>query len=158
MNRKKPTPSIWGGLWVIPMPRFAILEHDWPGTHLDFLLECDGVLKAWRFPSDTIPSIPTAATSNVDHRSHYLDYEGPVPGDRGSVTRRDGGELEWLECRPEAMRFRLGGTIWHGEFELIRIDETTWQLTARNRGSSRKSSTDPLPSSAIPVSCPVAIG
>src|SRR5437868_1093145 len=30
------------------MPRFVVLEHDWPSLHWDFLLEAGEVLLAWR--------------------------------------------------------------------------------------------------------------
>ena len=31
-----------------------------------------------------------------DHRAIYLDYEGPISNDRGSVERVDKGSLEWI--------------------------------------------------------------
>lgn len=38
------------------------------------------------------------------HRPHYLTYEGPVGGDRGSVVRLWRGEARWLERSDESMR------------------------------------------------------
>lgn len=71
------------------MPRFAILAHDWPAPHFDLLLEAGGVLKAWRLAGE--PTGPVAAAANFDHRLIYLDYEGKLSGDRGTVTRWDAG-------------------------------------------------------------------
>lgn len=74
------------------MPRFVILSHDWPTPHFDLLLEADGVLKAWRLLAE--PLGPVAAEPNFDHRLLYLDYEGPVSGNRGTVTRWDTGMFD----------------------------------------------------------------
>ncbi|QEL14905.1 DNA polymerase ligase N-terminal domain-containing protein [Limnoglobus roseus] len=79
------------------MPRFAILEHDWPTRHWDLLLEDGDVLKAWRLLAEPVPGSSVAAEPNFDHRRLYLDYEGPLSGDRGSVMRWDWGEFEWRE-------------------------------------------------------------
>lgn len=71
------------------MPRFVVLSHDWPTPHFDLLLEAGGVLKAWRLFAE--PLGPVAAEPNFDHRLLYLEYEGPLSGDRGRVRRWDSG-------------------------------------------------------------------
>lgn len=76
------------------MPRFAILAHDWPTLHWDLLLEAGPVLKAWRLLAEPLPGASVAAQPNYDHRLLYLDYEGPLSGDRGRVTRWDAGTYE----------------------------------------------------------------
>ncbi|MCZ2343654.1 MAG: hypothetical protein LC104_17950 [Bacteroidales bacterium] len=76
------------------MPRFVILEHDWPERHWDLLLEVDTILKAWRLREEPQCGRRIPAEPNHDHRRLYLDYEGPISGDRGSVTRWDTGEYE----------------------------------------------------------------
>jgi hypothetical protein len=84
------------------MPRFVILEHDYPELHWDFMLESltpDGgsALKTWRLAKapassgERITAVPLA-----DHRLFYLDYEGLVGRNRGKVTRWDRGDYEWL--------------------------------------------------------------
>ncbi len=81
------------------MPRFVILQHDWPLLHWDLLLEAGPVLRAWRLLA--IPALGTDIPTepNADHRSAYLDYEGPVSGGRGAVLRWDFGHFKWLvEC------------------------------------------------------------
>ena len=67
------------------MPRFVILSHDWPTPHWDFLLESGPVLRAWRLLEEPAPNRDVPAEANFDHRLLYLDYEGPLSGDRGSV-------------------------------------------------------------------------
>ncbi len=78
---------------MIPaMPRYVILRHDWPAPHLDLLVEAGEVLKAWRLPPEPPPGEWVPAAPNADHRRLYLEYEGPVAGDRGSVVRWLAGE------------------------------------------------------------------
>ena len=74
---------------------FAILEHDFPTLHWDCLLEDGDVLLTWRLSSPPESAAVLDALKTFDHRRLYLDYEGPVSGDRGRVTRWDGGTFEW---------------------------------------------------------------
>jgi hypothetical protein len=69
------------------MPRFAILEHDSPAVHWDFMLESRGALRTWRMAPLASLSGETACESIADHRLAYLEYEGPVSNDRGNVRR-----------------------------------------------------------------------
>jgi hypothetical protein len=100
------------------MPRFVILAHDWPAPHFDLLLEVGDVLKAWRLAGE--PGVkPVAAEPNFDHRPFYLDYEGPVSGGRGSVTRWDSGSYEG-ELGPDGGTVKLNGTRLRGPATLSR--------------------------------------
>lgn len=76
------------------MPRFAILEHDWPTRHWDLLLEHGTILKSWRLLTEPHPGQFVVAEPIADHRLLYLDYEGEVSGDRGTVTQWDTGVYE----------------------------------------------------------------
>ena len=76
------------------MPRFAILEHDWPTRHWDLLLEHGAVAKTWRLLAEPHAGQFVPAVPNADHRLMYLDYEGDVSGDRGTVTQWDTGVYE----------------------------------------------------------------
>jgi hypothetical protein len=94
------------------MPRFVLLYHDCPPTyertsHWDFMLEAGDVLRTWaleRLPRDwpavwsrtaaVYPLCPLLAEGNTvpatklnDHRRDYLDLEGPITGNRGTVVR-----------------------------------------------------------------------
>lgn len=91
------------------MPRFVILEHDWPERHWDFLLEAGGVLRAWRLLAEPGPGRTVPAEANFDHRMIYLDYEGPLTGDRGSVTRWDSGTFEWIVDEANRVEVELSG-------------------------------------------------
>lgn len=118
------------------VPRFVVLEHDWPHLHLDLLLERDGILRAWRLPPAFTGSEPVEAVRNDDHRLLYLDYEGPVSGDRGSVRRWDGGGLRWLPTSPGRLRFRLTGERLSATFELVWRDGDRWQLVPASHRSA----------------------
>ena len=67
--------------------RFVILEHDHPFLHWDLLMQHGEVLKAWRLLDRVTPKKWIPAQTLPDHRLLYLDYEGPVSNDRGSVHR-----------------------------------------------------------------------
>lgn len=109
------------------MPRFVVLDHDWPHPHRDLLLERDGVLKAWRLPAAFDLTSPVPAELNFDHRLIYLDYEGPVSGGRGEVRRWDAGELVWEEFTEQEIRVRLSGIRLWGCFRLVKAGDG-WML------------------------------
>jgi DNA polymerase Ligase (LigD) len=79
------------------VPRFVVLEHDWPEPHLDLFLEAGDLLLAWRLPADYSLETASIIWPNTPHRRHYLDYEGVVSGGRGRVIRWDSGEFDWHE-------------------------------------------------------------
>lgn len=73
--------------------RYAILRHEAVAEpHFDLLFETapGSMLAAWRAPRWPITR-RTRLLRLPDHRPLYLDYEGPVSGDRGRVNRVAGG-------------------------------------------------------------------
>ena len=76
------------------MPRFVILEHDHPVRHFDLMLETGSILRTWRLVEPPQPGKWVVAEPSFDHRVLYLDYEGPVSGDRGNVKRLLAGTFE----------------------------------------------------------------
>jgi hypothetical protein len=78
------------------MPRYVILEHDWPILHWDLLLEVGSVLRAWRLLQQPCVGASVVAEANADHRLMYLDYQGEVSGGRGQVRQWDAGTYELL--------------------------------------------------------------
>lgn len=69
--------------------RYVVLRHDGvPAPHNDFMIESapGGALATWR--ADAWPPRPGDALERLpEHRRAYLDYEGPVSDNRGSVCR-----------------------------------------------------------------------
>lgn len=95
--------------------RTAILEHTTPtGVHHDWLIEDPTLLnpqaadaRLWTARVTPAPA-DWAALKRFDltviapHRRHYLTYQGPVPGNRGSVKRLASGMCEvslWSSSR-----------------------------------------------------------
>jgi hypothetical protein len=96
------------------MLRFVILTHDHPFWHWDLMLEQGGSLKTWRLDAEPAPAVTIKATLLPVHRLHYLEYEGPVSGDRGEVHRWDHGWYEMLEETGDSLVIRLAGTRLQG--------------------------------------------
>jgi hypothetical protein len=103
------------------MNRYVILEHDWPLPHFDLMLEGDGVLLTWRLASPLVTG-PQWVKRTDDHRLHYLDYEGPVSGNRGSVKRLAAGTIEWIKESADFFIVLLNGDL-AGMMQLSEVRE-----------------------------------
>ena len=103
------------------MPRFAILAHDHPAPHWDLFLEAGPVLRSWRLAAPLISGVAVAAEPTPEHRLAYLDYEGPVSGGRGTVTRVDTGTFSYqLDEQPERVVIQLTGKRFVGSLIIER--------------------------------------
>lgn len=84
------------------MLRFVILEHA-PGhtagkpLHWDLMLETETGLLTWALTTTPTLDRDIQADPLPIHRKRYLDYEGPISGERGSVTQWDTGTFHWLQ-------------------------------------------------------------
>jgi hypothetical protein len=107
--------------------RFAVLLHDHPFPHWDLLLETGGHCRTWRLLDDPARPGPWGAEAIADHRLLYLDYEGPVSGGRGQVTRWDGGEFEWIADTANLVRGECLGDNWRGRLTLRHQTECHWR-------------------------------
>lgn len=105
------------------MPRFALLRHDHPVLHWDLLLEHGSACRTWRLASPPGEVVDIAAEPLSDHRLTYLDYEGPVSGNRGTVVRWDAGRFVWITARDDCVAVLLRGGRWTGRLELIRTGD-----------------------------------
>ncbi len=122
--------------------RFVILTHDWPVLHWDLLLEEGETLRAWRLLQEPIDeSLPIDAEPLPPHRLFYLDYEGPVSGDRGTVTRWDRGTYRLLAETEHELQIEFAGGRLQGEWRLSKTltSPERWQLVRREAtGNLRK--------------------
>jgi hypothetical protein len=113
------------------MPRYVILQHETSGgVHFDFMLEMGGALKTWSLSQPPLQGVEMNAEPLPDHRLAYLDYEGPISGDRGSVTRWDRGTYE-MECQSESeLALLLSGEKITGHVALRHLPdpENRWRL------------------------------
>ena len=88
--------------------------------HWDFMLETGTALRTWALQAEPAGSSPIDAIPLADHRLAYLDYEGPISGDRGSVTRWDVGNYELLIDESDRVAARLHGQKLNGKVDLQR--------------------------------------
>lgn len=110
----------------------VLLRHDTPDgqSHYDWMIERGGFLMTFRVleridrPTARFEAMPLA-----DHRREYLEYEGPVAGGRGTVTRVAAGTLEILQ--DESDRLRVRGTLGDaaGAFQGRAGREGRWEFT-----------------------------
>ncbi|MBD16039.1 MAG: hypothetical protein CMJ72_12905 [Planctomycetaceae bacterium] len=122
------------------MPRFVLLFHNCPEkspkpSHWDLMFEHQDVLMTWELRE--LPatwqkkqgegSETVSARRLKDHRLAYLDYEGPVSGDRGHVTQCDSGLYECLQQSDQYLELRLVGKKLQG---IVRLQQNgpCWQL------------------------------
>ena len=118
------------------MPRFVILRHELPpgsdrGSHFDLMLEVGGALRTWSLPE--LPAVGKVfqAEALADHRLAYLDYEGPVSGNRGSVSRVEEGEYEVVEESGGLLTIQLAGKSLCGILRLRQAEssDATWVVS-----------------------------
>ena len=114
------------------MPRYVVLEHDYPGLHWDLMLEAGDVLRTWRLAAPPCVDQAAPATATFDHRPVYLDYEGPISGGRGQVVRWDAGTFTWQADAPEEVKVYLTGGRLRGQIRLTHVSGQEWtaQYTA----------------------------
>ncbi len=127
------------------MPRFVILEHDHPFLHWDLMFEAGSTLRTWRL-SRPFAADPGSAEHDLhgsaevaripaeelpDHRIEYLDYEGPVSNNRGSVKRVESGWFHPLAKTADRWEVRLEGVRSSGFVSLDReaAESAEWTLT-----------------------------
>jgi hypothetical protein len=109
------------------------------------MLETDGVLRTWALAEEPRPGKPIAAELLPDHRLDYLDYEGPVSRDRGSVSRWDAGEYAMIAESPTKVAASITGARIRGTIVLEKnVDSAaserwTLQCSASDRGREGES-------------------
>jgi hypothetical protein len=96
------------------------------------MFEQGDALRTWALDELPIDDHPVAAEQLADHRLAYLDYEGPVSGNRGEVRRADAGEFEVLKDAPERFVVFLHGRRFQGRWELQRREDGRWIVTFRS--------------------------
>lgn len=105
------------------MPRFVILRHDTPPdyqrpVHWDLMLETDAALATWALPREPVAGVTMIADVLGDHRIEFLDYEGPLSGNRGEVTRWDHGTFESLPATDDCRVVCLSGSRFVGQVSM----------------------------------------
>ncbi len=114
------------------MNRFVLLRHQTAENeyHWDFLFERETACLTFSMTGE-LPFEKAKARRLPDHRLAYLEYEGPVSGNRGSVLRVDSGEYVEL-----GNTISFQGTRFHGTVENLSENCVTIRLTAVHSKSS----------------------
>lgn len=115
------------------MPRYVILWHEaGPAlgrrSHFDLLFEEGSDARAWCVEQEIKPGQKLTANELPRHRLHYLTYEGPISGNRGTVTRWDSGDYETLMTTADCFEARLHGHRLNGTLQLTRKANEKWRL------------------------------
>jgi len=115
------------------MPRFIVLRHETPpnygrSLHWDFMLEQADGLMTWALEVEPTTGRTIAAEQLDNHRLEYLDREGPVSGDRGTVSRWDSGKFTWKEQTEKRIVVELIGARLRAIATLVleRADTQRW--------------------------------
>lgn len=113
------------------MRRFVILRHTMPAnagrpSHWDLMFELgESGLTTWAVNEPPDMAGDQRATQLPDHRAVYLDFEGPIPPDRGEVMRFDRGDCEVLVHEPHCVQFHLLGARVRGTATFT-MDNSAW--------------------------------
>ncbi len=103
------------------MPRFVLLEHRWDGVHWDLMLEHGEALRTWAIDAPIVPDVDLPARALPGHRRIYLEYEGEVSGNRGTVRRIDQGTYTALVWEEDRVRVHLRGIQLVGDVEIRQV-------------------------------------
>ena len=122
------------------MPRFVILWHEaGPGlaraSHFDLLFEEEGDARAWFVERMIEPGVELSAGELPRHRLFYFDYEGPISGNRGAVSRWDSGTYHAVRSGEDFFEVELLGARLMGSLRLYR-DRVVWKLRFVQRDSN----------------------
>ena len=98
------------------MPDYVILHHQLP---------------TWAVEDTPSPGIRVAARALENHRIEYLDYSGPVSGNRGVVTRWDRGSYSGDPSDSTSFCVQLEGDRFEGLLKLEVVEGKTgqWWIT-----------------------------
>lgn len=84
------------------------------------MLEWGATLRTWALAREPLSQITIEAEQLSDHRAAYLDYEGPISDDRGTVSRWDAGDYRLLGDAEKHMTLAVSGNRMNGILTLER--------------------------------------
>jgi hypothetical protein len=64
----------------------------------------------------------------------YLDYEGPVSGNRGHVIRWDNGTFAWQQIQANRLIVELNGERLRGSLILEQTSGDQWKVSYTHEG------------------------
>lgn len=134
------------------MPRFVILHHQLPPesprrSHYDLLLDTGELLSTWAMDTPPNAHAPVQAQKLPDHRRAYLDYEGPVSGNRGMVSRYEAGTYDTVSEDEDRLVISIAGQHLHGQLIIARAADGADTYRVSFSPASGKDATSTGPSS-----------
>ncbi|MEK6248670.1 MAG: hypothetical protein N2C12_10855 [Planctomycetales bacterium] len=116
------------------MPQFVILRHQTlPGdtrhSHWDLMFEQSNCLKTWSLPTEPAAGVVVQAEELPDHRIDFLEFEGELSGNRGTVTRWDRGSYETISSAPGRLVYELTGKILSTRVSIRTSGKTIVEIT-----------------------------
>jgi len=121
----------------------SVLLHHLLGddTHYDWMFEDpDGApgetrLLTWRIdiPSDQWADAEVGLVELPPHRRAYLEYEGPVSGDRGRVIRVDRGSVVVESRETDSLELFVSMGGFRGRVLLHRETQESWCATFKSQ-------------------------
>ncbi len=135
------------------MPRYVILQHETPEgyprpTHWDLMFESGDVLKTWALDEEPGEGGRIEAEQLADHRKEYLDYEGPVSGDRGTVSQWTTGDYTTVRHSDDEFAARLDSGQLIGTVVARRIDDQRWMVSFSSESTVAVCNTPDAPDDA----------
>ena len=85
------------------------------------MFEVGGALRTWATEFAPDERQEGEALALPEHRLAYLEYEGPVSGGRGTVTRWDAGDYCVIREEPDQWVLDLAGARLRGRLSLERV-------------------------------------
>lgn len=116
------------------------------GDHFDWMFEGESGLQTWSTPRalrrDGDDAI--AATELPLHRTAYLEYEGPVSGDRGTVRRVEAGRFRFRHRSEDRWELDVeGDRIGRLVIRRSAAGETAaWRIEFRSHGQGETNSSE----------------
>ncbi len=109
------------------MPRFVVLRHTKGSeSHFDLMFEQGGVLLTFTF--NRFPEVGAACERIFDHRLRYLDFEGDIGEDKGTVERMDAGAYEVLSQNENVIDIEISGGRLTGTLRLTKCGPNQWRF------------------------------
>jgi hypothetical protein len=93
------------------------------------MLEMGDVLKTWSLPIFPKPNVEIESKPLPDHRLDYLEYEGPISGNRGSVLCCDRGTYEIQNQSETQFTLQLTGEKLSGKVVLRQVQNAPKRWT-----------------------------
>ena len=90
--------------------------------HYDLMLEVRNTLWTWRLGELPKTNQTIWGERIADHRVHYLDYEGPISNNRGTVNRIRTGRYRWAQEFPNY-------------FAVLQFENESWELVSESSDS-----------------------